>query len=49
MVINSVVKLRQLVQSTMYSLPSAPTLADLDFRDELEGEEMFLIWYECYY
>ncbi|KAM9450703.1 tubulin polyglutamylase complex subunit 2 [Clarias gariepinus] len=39
MVINSVAKLRLLAQSNIYSLPSAPTLADLDFGDELEGPE----------
>lgn len=45
MVINSIAKLRLLVQSNIYSLPSAPTLADLDFKDELEGEEIFRIVY----
>lgn len=45
MVINSLAKLRLLVQSNIYSLPSAPTLADLDFKDELEGEEIFRIFY----
>ncbi|XP_053504908.1 tubulin polyglutamylase complex subunit 2 [Ictalurus furcatus] len=39
MVINSIAKLRLLVQSNIYSLPSAPTLADLDFKDELEVSE----------
>lgn len=45
MVINSVVKLRLLVQSNIYSLPSAPTLADLDFKDESEGERISRIFY----
>ncbi|KAK1787447.1 hypothetical protein P4O66_002925 [Electrophorus voltai] len=39
MVINSVAKLRLLAQSNIYSLPSAPTLADLDFEEALEGSE----------
>ncbi|XP_058271217.1 tubulin polyglutamylase complex subunit 2 [Hemibagrus wyckioides] len=39
MVINSLAKLRLLVQSNIYSLPSAPTLADLDFKDEFEESE----------
>ncbi|XP_076851000.1 tubulin polyglutamylase complex subunit 2 [Brachyhypopomus gauderio] len=39
MVINSVAKLRLLAQSNIYALPSAPTLADLDFEDESEGSE----------
>uniref|UniRef100_A0A8B9KAX4 Tubulin polyglutamylase complex subunit 2 n=1 Tax=Astyanax mexicanus TaxID=7994 RepID=A0A8B9KAX4_ASTMX len=36
MVINSVAKLRLLTESNIYSLPSAPTLADLDFEDAFE-------------
>ncbi|GAA6099850.1 tubulin polyglutamylase complex subunit 2 [Tachysurus ichikawai] len=39
MLINSLAKLRLLVRSNIYSLPSAPTLADLDFKDEFEGSE----------
>ncbi|XP_017568629.2 tubulin polyglutamylase complex subunit 2 [Pygocentrus nattereri] len=39
MVINSVARLRLLAQSNIYSLPSAPTLADLDFEDAFEGSE----------
>ncbi|TSK72100.1 Tubulin polyglutamylase complex subunit 2 [Bagarius yarrelli] len=38
MVINSLSKLRPLVPSKIYSLRSAPTLADLDFKDEFEEE-----------
>lgn len=41
MVINSVAQLRPLIQSNVYSLPNAPTLADLDFDDDLEGEIFF--------
>ncbi|XP_066502363.1 tubulin polyglutamylase complex subunit 2 isoform X2 [Hoplias malabaricus] len=40
MVINSVAKLQLLAQSNIYSLPSAPTLADLDFQDDWEGSEV---------
>ncbi|KAI5091452.1 tubulin polyglutamylase complex subunit 2 [Silurus meridionalis] len=39
MVINSIAKLRLLVQSNIYSLPGAPTVADLDFKDDLEEEQ----------
>lgn len=38
MVINSVAKLRQLGQSAVFSLPSTPTIADLDSDGESEGE-----------
>ncbi len=38
MIINNVAQLRPLIQSNLYSLPNAPTLADLDFDDDLEGE-----------
>uniref|UniRef100_A0A671MPE7 Tubulin polyglutamylase complex subunit 2 n=1 Tax=Sinocyclocheilus anshuiensis TaxID=1608454 RepID=A0A671MPE7_9TELE len=38
MMISSVAQLRPLIQSNAYSLPNAPTLADLDFDDDLEGE-----------
>ncbi|XP_042634703.1 tubulin polyglutamylase complex subunit 2-like [Cyprinus carpio] len=36
MMINNVAQLRPLIQSNVYSLPNAPTLADLDFDDDLE-------------
>ncbi|KAG7476537.1 hypothetical protein MATL_G00084000 [Megalops atlanticus] len=39
MVINSVAKLLPLCQSTLYCLPNAPTLADLDSEEETEGSE----------
>ncbi|XP_048875862.1 tubulin polyglutamylase complex subunit 2 isoform X3 [Brienomyrus brachyistius] len=39
MVINSVAKLCPLCQSAVFSLPSAPTLADLDSEEETEGPE----------
>ncbi|XP_048023594.1 tubulin polyglutamylase complex subunit 2 [Megalobrama amblycephala] len=39
MVINSVALLRPLIQSNVYSLPNAPTLADLDFDDDLEESD----------
>jgi len=41
MVINSVAQLRPLIQSNVYSLPNAPTLADLDFDNDLQGEIFF--------
>ncbi|XP_069043546.1 tubulin polyglutamylase complex subunit 2 isoform X1 [Lepisosteus oculatus] len=37
MVINSVLKLQPLCQSSVYSLPSSPTLADLDYEDDGQG------------
>ncbi|XP_012685551.2 tubulin polyglutamylase complex subunit 2 [Clupea harengus] len=39
MVINSVVKLRRLGQSSVFSLPSTPTIADLDSDGETEDAE----------
>ncbi|XP_051537380.1 tubulin polyglutamylase complex subunit 2 isoform X2 [Myxocyprinus asiaticus] len=39
MVINSIAQLRPLLQSSVYSLPNAPTLADLDFDDDLEESD----------
>lgn len=41
MIINSVAQLRPLIQSNVYSLPNAPTLADLDFDEDLDGEIRF--------
>ncbi|XP_065100131.1 tubulin polyglutamylase complex subunit 2 [Paramisgurnus dabryanus] len=41
MVINSIAKLRPLLQSNVYSLPNAPTLADLDFDDDIEDPPHF--------
>lgn len=37
MVINSILKLRHLGQSTVFSLPNTPTIADLDSDGETEG------------
>ena len=44
MVVNSITKLKPLSQSSsLFSLPSAPTLADLDYgEDETEGEKGFV-------
>ncbi|XP_016306993.1 tubulin polyglutamylase complex subunit 2 [Sinocyclocheilus anshuiensis] len=39
MMISSVAQLRPLIQSNVYSLPNAPTLADLDFDDDLEESD----------
>ncbi|KAL2099576.1 hypothetical protein ACEWY4_003970 [Coilia grayii] len=39
MVINSIVKLRHLGQSTVFSLPNTPTIADLDSDGETEDTE----------
>lgn len=37
MMVNSVAQLRPLLQSNVYSLPNAPTLADLDFDNNEDG------------
>lgn len=40
MMINNVAQLRPLIQSNVYCLPHAPTLADLDFDEDIDGETL---------